>query len=407
MTQSQRLTPIQIFDRPCGTGKTTKILRELDPNKKYLIVVPTLNEVERVIRDASVPFVQPRDDVGYSTKYDHLSVLLKTHKNIVTTHKLYSDIALLARAGCLQDRDIIIDEVLDVCSQVEGVSASSFEEIYLGSGYVSIGRDGSVRPTQKWDEDHASLADTLKTKIYCLASAGMLFWQKPVLLKVLPRDLLVAGRSLKVCTYKAEGSMFVAYLNKLGIPYEIDVDPEEERSFKVLARQLIDVRSISRLDKGSWSYSGQSKGGVAAQVVSSALQQLRRKDLAGVALDCIIITCRKDRWYLEGKSQGAKRRAGPYAKGSRLFEGSHWLANTTRGTNDFSHCSHAIYLYDQHMNPYIRQWLGLDGDREANDRYALSELIQWVYRTRVRKGEPIVLYLPCKRMRRLFTEWLA
>ena len=77
----------------------------------------------------------------------------------------------------------------------------------------------------------------------------------------------------------------------------------------------------------------------------------------------------------------------------------------TRGTNDYAHCSHLIYLYDQHMNPLIARWLE-DNSRAFDDAYALTELIQWVWRSRVRKGQQITLYLPSPRMRRLMEEWL-
>ncbi len=85
--------------------------------------------------------------------------------------------------------------------------------------------------------------------------------------------------------------------------------------------------------------------------------------------------------------------------------GAPWLPNTTRGTNDYAHASVCIYLYDQHINPCIRRWLGIN--QAANDPFALEELIQWVYRSRVSHGLPITLYLPSKRMRGLLETWLA
>ena len=36
----------------------------------------------------------------------------------------------------------------------------------------------------------------------------------------------------------------------------------------------------------------------------------------------------------------------------------------------------------------------------------VTELIQWVWRSGVRRGEPITLYLPAPRMRRIFFDWL-
>jgi hypothetical protein len=41
-----------------------------------------------------------------------------------------------------------------------------------------------------------------------------------------------------------------------------------------------------------------------------------------------------------------------------------------------------------------------------DDQFALSQLVQWVWRSRIREDQPINLYLPSDRMRRLFTEWL-
>ena len=84
---------------------------------------------------------------------------------------------------------------------------------------------------------------------------------------------------------------------------------------------------------------------------------------------------------------------------------ANWIANTTQGTNDYSRCSTLIYLYDQHINPLIGQWLN-ESSRSFNDAYALTELIQWVWRSRIRNGEPIVLYLPSPRMRSIFSDWL-
>jgi len=36
----------------------------------------------------------------------------------------------------------------------------------------------------------------------------------------------------------------------------------------------------------------------------------------------------------------------------------------------------------------------------------LSEMVQWVWRSAIREGNEIVLYVPSERMRNLFTNWL-
>ena len=57
-------------------------------------------------------------------------------------------------------------------------------------------------------------------------------------------------------------------------------------------------------------------------------------------------------------------------------------------------------LYDQHFNPVVARWLE-DSTWAFNDAYARTELIQWVWRSSVRRGEEITLYLPSPRMREL------
>jgi len=41
--------PVVFVDRPCGTGKTTSLIESLQPDRKYLIVVPFLDEAVDVV----------------------------------------------------------------------------------------------------------------------------------------------------------------------------------------------------------------------------------------------------------------------------------------------------------------------------------------------------------------------
>jgi len=40
------------------------------------------------------------------------------------------------------------------------------------------------------------------------------------------------------------------------------------------------------------------------------------------------------------------------------------------------------------------------------DLYALSEMIQWIWRSRIRDELPIKVFIPSERMRSLFVRWL-
>jgi len=170
--------------------------------------------------------------------------------------------------------------------------------------------------------------------------------------------------------------------------------------------ELIAIQDIGALSKLKLTYSGQEKGMSSSSYypkASRSLKNLKERKLVGVDINNILITCSKDTWLKASNDNQPK--PGVFAKNSRLKD-ANWIANTTRGTNDYIHCSHLVYLYDQKINPILARWLG-DSPQDFKDACALTELIQWVWPSRVRKGEPITLYLPSPRMRRLFEEWLV
>ena len=64
------------------------------------------------------------------------------------------------------------------------------------------------------------------------------------------------------------------------------------------------------------------------------------------------------------------------------------------------------------MNVYqhgdVRAYFDEQGIPTSEDLYAISTLVQWLWRSRIRKEhrEAITIYLPSERMRGLFLEWL-
>ena len=219
-------TTIKIIDKPCGSGKTTSMINGFNSKDKYLVIVPLLSEVERVIEQSQeVPFVQPHaNDNEEGTKFASLEEQLLLGCNIVSTHKMYESLVPVAKAGLLDDYHIIIDEVPDIVHPIANKSSTSIEEFYLASGYMEVDEDsGLIKPTEKWIERQDQVSDTLSPKILTAAMSGCLYLQdNKMFIWALPATILQAGRSLTVLTYKSEGSMFLSYLRKLQLPYEVE-----------------------------------------------------------------------------------------------------------------------------------------------------------------------------------------
>lgn len=256
---------------------------------------------------------------------------------------------------------------------------------------------------------------------------------------------------MKVYTFLSEGSFFRQYLSTLSaqrddINLVIDALPERElRTWRKDVRSALTIRSITQLEDINFSHLAQkmrTKSQSRAKLgdfVGNALMNLRYRDeeLKNVEPNLIGITCARDNWY--SSKPGEKPTSSFWSKPSRLFghakrlddgqwstDGARWIANATRGTNKYSECTHAIYLYNQNPNPQVVNFLGkrlADGDNAPfSDHFALTELIQWLFRFQIRKGGygrlpdgstgfrgerlPTTVFLPSNRMRNLLINWL-
>ena len=78
----------------------------------------------------------------------------------------------------------------------------------------------------------------------------------------------------------------------------------------------------------------------------------------------------------------------------------------TRATNDYKDRWALAYCFNMYSPRMIWHFFNNCGHPVDDDLFAIACLIQWVFRSRIREGEPIVLYLPSPRMRELFNRWL-
>jgi len=436
-----------VHDYPCGFGKSTRLIAGLKekPDQPVLIVVPDLEQVRALILTADrrhgVRLYQPlsetsaREDKAtgtpfnfwHKTKRDALQALIEKGCSVVATHKLYSEIAYLARNGLFRDVEVHIDEVLSVADEATGITqfnrnrrnASDWRDLFIDKGYASICPEtGRIDPTDAWREKQDRLDGNLPTAFFEAAEAGRLYTDVPgmgdhIIIGELPIVLLKCAKRVHIYTYRFDGSYMAAYLRRHGVRWTkasyADCTPEEaDQQFRARAQQLVTIDALPRLDGVPLGYTAQKR---MASSRSGPLQQQagqvrgafraigRALKTSGVPTDRLILTCLQSAWT-ERNGQ-----AGKFAVGTKLFSEAHWVANQTRGTNQYRHCSHVAYFWQQNPNVNVARFLGCDDKRHA-DLYALAEMIQFIWRSRIRVGEPITVYMPCPKMRRLWYRWL-
>jgi hypothetical protein len=191
--------------------------------------------------------------------------------------------------------------------------------------------------------------------------------------------------------------MLLAYLCKLDLPFEVSNDNHLEEDFRARAAELTIIEGMSALSNTNFSYTAQVKGMSSpsyATEIALSLKNPKERKLVGVDINNILLNSIKDAWIkadndnnrdTEDEDETPKKNIKPgfFAKDSCMTN-VNWIAEKTRGTNDYMHCSHLIYLCDQNINPILACWSG-NSSQGFKDAYALAELIQRIWRSRVRR----------------------
>ena len=78
----------------------------------------------------------------------------------------------------------------------------------------------------------------------------------------------------------------------------------------------------------------------------------------------------------------------------------------TKATNDYADKNVLVHAFNRFPLVSVSSYLQDYGFPIKEDDFALSECIQWVWRSSIRRGEPIKLCFLVPRMRAIFEKWL-
>ena len=84
-----------------------------------------------------------------------------------------------------------------------------------------------------------------------------------------------------------------------------------------------------------------------------------------------------------------------------------FLSLNARATNEYKDTYVLGYCCNRFMKPTIDLFFKKRDINISHDGYALSEMIQWIWRSRIREGQSIELFIPSKRMRELLKDYLS
>lgn len=408
-------TKIKIVDSLMGSGKTSwaiQYMNQAPVDKKFIYITPFNNEVERIINSVGRDFFQPEKVKG--KKLNGLKLLTSNGKNIVATHELFKrmDKELIELIE-MQRYTLILDEVLDVIEQVDitkndiqvllNAKTQSKEQL------ISINDKGYV----KWNEDDYS--DGRFTDIRNIARANnLMIYENTSMYRLFPVSVFQAFEEVFVLTYMFNGQLQRYYFDLFNLQYKfysvgsvnnkytlVDYIPLRKENRQHL-KELMNIHYPKRTDKKDLNSIGEGRYTLSKKNLGKlcAIEDQRKVLQANafnyyhnklkVPTDEVMWTTFKD----------YEKKLCPKNLKKQFVE------VTARATNDYANKSTCIYIANRYMNPITERFFTSKGVKVDEDLFALSELLQWIFRSRIRKGQPINLYIPSKRMRTLLEKYL-
>lgn len=410
------MTLIKVIDALPGTGKTTAMFRiiENNPHTKWFYLTPLTTEIDRI--QAELPdckFKAPSDTIG--TKSVDLLKLLEDGENIATTHALFQ-LMNPAHWEALQQQGyhVVSDEEV---AAIKPFACNSHDvQLMLKTGLVKIEDHGRVVLTQPLSE----YAATSFCRIANEASKGTLYRsfvsgeELGYLVTQLPIELFLSAKEVTIITYMFENSFLDNFLKLYGIGWEYKTVKLRKTNEEVIASLKDNINfktlpAIDALSRFTLTFSWYEKATIPQlQLVGNAYRAVMRKIKNDESR--LVVTLPKDnavKYLNDPKRKSDRKRNTRYAGREKDRPISNcYLSARSRATNDYADRDVVVHLYNRNPNMSVVQYFKSYGFNIDSDQFALSELIQFIFRSAVREGKPIDLYVASERMKKLFTDWL-
>lgn len=409
---------IIIVDARCGKGKSscmidfinrkTASLKLLDTLQNFIYVSPFLSEGERVMQCCKRfrPFTEPEQQG--KGKLNNLKQLIESGYNIVTTHALFKRIAASSSLNEVfkgQRYTLIIDEVLPVFEEVK-VSQADFNLLLKGN-LIAANDKGKI----SWLDPnymgvHTWFKDLIEeVSVYHIKSKR----GKHFLVKQMLPDIFSFFEQVYVLSYQFEASLMAAYFKFHKLNYRLVgvsqteatgeyyftkycYDREEVKERVKPLVQIVHDQKLNSVGETVYSLSHNSL----KEAPTAEIKQIK-DHLYNYYYNRVKAKAPSIMWTTF-KDVKEKLEKSPHKRG--------FIAVNARASNEYRDKTDLAYIANIFVSPSILGYLQANGIKVDRNRYALVELLQWLFRSALRKGERINLYVPSRRMRQLLLDWL-
>lgn len=379
-------------------------------------------------------FKEPSDTGALPTKSADLLRLLSEGQNVVLSHELFkllNDTAI--------DRIKEFDYTLFLDEEIEVVELSDItqDDLKILKEQHLIEIDPTSKRVKWLDSQYHGDFERTKREIQQKAlyevEQNIFLWQ-------LPPGIFEAFHQVYIMTFLFRGSMLYLYFQKYGMSFQylhVEKDSQEKYYFsqeyeevseleKARIKSLLDVYE-GRLNTNYLPESKKKRDIQEYSGLSSSWHQSRKNK------EYINILKRNAMNYIQNYRHAPKNTVmwTTFKPAANKYENRRMKANcrwsgriscnectrpcgvnfvscNARATNRYADRTTLIYLCNIFPVPPVVQYLSQGTTAEFDaDLYALAQLMQWIWRSAIRRGEAVSLYLPSARMRELLLDWLG
>lgn len=424
---------ITVIDSIMGSGKTSWAIQEINANKEtsYIFVTPFLSEIDRIRRETDIVFYEPIQKGEGKLKSFH-ELLINGH-NVAVTHKLFTMITNETRELILQGGYIlIIDEALDVID-VYGDIKEKDVELLKDEGIISVDKNNHII----WERGKKYEGGSFDDIEILSNNKSLITYSDKIFLWQFPPDVFSLCEHTYIMTYNFDGTIMSAYFNIHNLIYEkkqvIKTNTEyilTEHTGKIDCKynlsELITICEDKKLNNIgnkrtalSVNWFKVNKDNENMQILKNNITNYLQNKISCNSSSVMwttfsdyekLIEYRGRKFTRQLTGDERRRYQKKKAQGSKiedeLLQLKCFISCSTRATNMYCNRSVLVYALNYYPNTVILQHIRNKNINFDIDQYALNGVIQWIWRSRIRNGEPISIYIPSSRMRSLFKGWL-
>lgn len=395
---------IYVVDDMMGTGKTSAAINYINKSseeEKFIFITPFLTEIEeRVIPlCADKHFVTPQADKS-RTKMDSLTELVEAGMNIASTHALFGRLTpSILRRIHEQKYTLIMDEVYETM-QIEPLSIA--DSTNLMRCYMNV---NSETGQLIWNDAYPEYSGVFSHYKYLCQIGSLYLHGGNKIMRVIQPRLFTSFNKVYILTYMFDAQMLRYSFDLTGVKYkycgvrikdgEYEFSEERSENSQIDYRSLIHIlerKSLNKIGDGRYALSS-----TWYDMASRANLEAVGRNMLNFFIN-IARTKSAENMWTSFKSKKYFLRGKGYTKG--------FIPVNSRAVNKFRGKTAIAYPVNIFLNPEVKVFCNQYGIRVDEDQYALSEMLQCIWRSAIRDGKEIQLYIPSERMRGLLKQWI-